>query len=415
MRALWTLSRCLAILCGLLSASWRSCGDAAPGSRRGDRTSCASLFCARSHTVSAKRVERSLTPSRSLEKIAEEHAGAVAGPAPDTVEALLDDDARPPSPRDAPARRASRSASPGRSNGEVPEIYRAEAGRRSPRRRSSPNGRASPPPRVPRGWERYSPGRARRERQERMERGDGGRGQDRDRWGGDGWAAASNAKRGSRLDAGSCYCCNKTQRFVVSRVHREGERGREGGRERERGREREGEREHGRERERERERGREGERDRERERGRDREDGRRERGDGRRGSEREEGELPDRDRGDRGGNGGGTGGGSDDLDRLRADKAKAGPAGGVYVPPFRLKRMMAEAADRTSEQYQRMTWDALRKAINGIVNKVNAVNIREVSKRRGGEERDGVWFAHRSLTHALTQSRMRSLTDALTH
>ena len=29
-------------------------------------------------------------------------------------------------------------------------------------------------------------------------------------------------------------------------------------------------------------------------------------------------------------------------------------------------------------QYQRMTWDALRKSINGLINKVNAANIKHI-------------------------------------
>jgi pre-mRNA-splicing factor CWC22 len=48
-----------------------------------------------------------------------------------------------------------------------------------------------------------------------------------------------------------------------------------------------------------------------------------------------------------------------------------GRGGGVYIPPFRLKQMMAEAADdKNSEQYQKMMWEALRKTLNGIINKV---------------------------------------------
>ena len=49
------------------------------------------------------------------------------------------------------------------------------------------------------------------------------------------------------------------------------------------------------------------------------------------------------------------------------------------MPPFKLAQMMAEAADKESPAYQRMTWDALRKSINGLVNKVRA---RELSSRR---------------------------------
>ncbi|KAI8573266.1 hypothetical protein RHMOL_Rhmol01G0265000 [Rhododendron molle] len=35
-------------------------------------------------------------------------------------------------------------------------------------------------------------------------------------------------------------------------------------------------------------------------------------------------------------------------------------------------------ADETSLHYQRLTWDALRKNINGLVNKVNATNIKDI-------------------------------------
>ena len=40
--------------------------------------------------------------------------------------------------------------------------------------------------------------------------------------------------------------------------------------------------------------------------------------------------------------------------------------------------MMAEQADKTGPEYQRMTWDALKKSINGLVNKVNASNIKHI-------------------------------------
>lgn len=41
----------------------------------------------------------------------------------------------------------------------------------------------------------------------------------------------------------------------------------------------------------------------------------------------------------------------------------------AYEPPFRLAQRLAEATDHGSVEYQRMTWDALRKSINGLVNK----------------------------------------------
>ncbi|KAL8530809.1 hypothetical protein ACS0TY_007735 [Phlomoides rotata] len=58
--------------------------------------------------------------------------------------------------------------------------------------------------------------------------------------------------------------------------------------------------------------------------------------------------------------------------------ANLGRSGGVYIPPFKLARMMKEVEDKSSIEYQRMTWDALRKSINGLVNKVNATNIKNI-------------------------------------
>lgn len=55
-----------------------------------------------------------------------------------------------------------------------------------------------------------------------------------------------------------------------------------------------------------------------------------------------------------------------------------GRSGGVYVPPFKLAQMMKDLQDKSSLEYQRMSWDALRKSINGLVNKVNASNIKNI-------------------------------------
>lgn len=42
--------------------------------------------------------------------------------------------------------------------------------------------------------------------------------------------------------------------------------------------------------------------------------------------------------------------------------------------------MMAEQAqqDRASPEFQRLTWEALKKSLNGIINKVNTVNIKNI-------------------------------------
>ncbi|KAL1300695.1 hypothetical protein HN51_045338 [Arachis hypogaea] len=63
---------------------------------------------------------------------------------------------------------------------------------------------------------------------------------------------------------------------------------------------------------------------------------------------------------------------------LNGDASKLGKSGGVYIPPFKLARMMKEVQDKSSAEYQRLTWDALRKSINGLVNKVNATNIKNI-------------------------------------
>ncbi|KAF3452567.1 hypothetical protein FNV43_RR03000 [Rhamnella rubrinervis] len=55
-----------------------------------------------------------------------------------------------------------------------------------------------------------------------------------------------------------------------------------------------------------------------------------------------------------------------------------GKSGGIYIPPFKLARMMKEVEDKSSVEYQRLTWDALRKSINGLVNKVNATNLKNI-------------------------------------
>ncbi|GAX83732.1 hypothetical protein CEUSTIGMA_g11157.t1 [Chlamydomonas eustigma] len=52
--------------------------------------------------------------------------------------------------------------------------------------------------------------------------------------------------------------------------------------------------------------------------------------------------------------------------------------GGVYIPPFKLARMMADVSDRSSPEYQRLTWEALKKSLNGIINKVNTTNIKAI-------------------------------------
>lgn len=62
-------------------------------------------------------------------------------------------------------------------------------------------------------------------------------------------------------------------------------------------------------------------------------------------------------------------------ERRRAEKSKTG---GVYIPPHKLKELAQTTEDKTSEKWQRMCWDALRKSINGLINKVNTTNIKNI-------------------------------------
>lgn len=58
---------------------------------------------------------------------------------------------------------------------------------------------------------------------------------------------------------------------------------------------------------------------------------------------------------------------------------RAGRTGGVYIPPFKLAQLRQEQhPDKTSQEYQRMTWDALRKSLNGLINKVNVSNTANI-------------------------------------
>lgn len=40
------------------------------------------------------------------------------------------------------------------------------------------------------------------------------------------------------------------------------------------------------------------------------------------------------------------------------------------MPPHKLRELQAGITDKGSEQYQRLTWQALKKSLNGLINKV---------------------------------------------
>lgn len=57
-------------------------------------------------------------------------------------------------------------------------------------------------------------------------------------------------------------------------------------------------------------------------------------------------------------------------------------SGGVYIPPFKLARLQKQVTDTKSVAYQRQMWEALRKSLTGLVNKVNVLNITELVQVR---------------------------------
>ncbi|OAA33140.1 cell cycle control protein (Cwf22) [Moelleriella libera RCEF 2490] len=83
--------------------------------------------------------------------------------------------------------------------------------------------------------------------------------------------------------------------------------------------------------------------------------------------------------------------------RVRTDEEKQAAAkaeyeklltmrsGGTYIPPARLRALQAQITDKTSKEYQRMAWEALKKSINGLINKVNTANIKHIVPELFGE------------------------------
>ncbi|XP_077128714.1 pre-mRNA-splicing factor CWC22 homolog [Ranitomeya variabilis] len=59
----------------------------------------------------------------------------------------------------------------------------------------------------------------------------------------------------------------------------------------------------------------------------------------------------------------------DDLDPILTR------TGGAYIPPAKLRMMQEQITDKSSLAYQRMSWEALKKSVNGLINKVNVSNI----------------------------------------
>ncbi|KAK2722072.1 pre-mRNA-splicing factor CWC22 homolog [Artemia franciscana] len=52
--------------------------------------------------------------------------------------------------------------------------------------------------------------------------------------------------------------------------------------------------------------------------------------------------------------------------------------GGAYIPPAKLRLMQQQIGDKSSPAYQRIAWEVLKKAIHGLINKVNVANIASI-------------------------------------
>lgn len=52
-------------------------------------------------------------------------------------------------------------------------------------------------------------------------------------------------------------------------------------------------------------------------------------------------------------------------------------SGGTYIPPARLRALQAQiGTDKATKEWQRMAWEALKKSINGLINKANSPNLK---------------------------------------
>ncbi|KAI9910365.1 hypothetical protein PsorP6_010754 [Peronosclerospora sorghi] len=59
----------------------------------------------------------------------------------------------------------------------------------------------------------------------------------------------------------------------------------------------------------------------------------------------------------------------------------SGRTGGVYIPPFKLAQLRQQQEKDggvSSEEAQRRSWDALRKSLNGLINKLNVANLSNI-------------------------------------
>jgi pre-mRNA-splicing factor CWC22 len=65
----------------------------------------------------------------------------------------------------------------------------------------------------------------------------------------------------------------------------------------------------------------------------------------------------------------------EDTQQKRTVDLLTSRTGGAYIPPAKLRMMQAQITDKSSAAYQRVAWEALKKSIHGLINKINIANI----------------------------------------
>ncbi|KAG8242293.1 pre-mRNA-splicing factor cwc22 [Homalodisca vitripennis] len=81
--------------------------------------------------------------------------------------------------------------------------------------------------------------------------------------------------------------------------------------------------------------------------------------------------------------------------------------GGAYIPPAKLRMMQESITDKASAAYQRLAWEALKKSIQGHVNKVNTSNIQVILK---AVQKENIVRGRGLLCRALIQAQAASPT-----
>ena len=100
-----------------------------------------------------------------------------------------------------------------------------------------------------------------------------------------------------------------------------------------------------------------------------------------------------------------------ELAKKEYNKLLSARSGGTYVPPARLRALQSQVTDKASKEYQRMAWEALKKSINGLVNKINVGNIKNIVPELFGENlvRGKGTFLFSTISYLLSDSVLTSL------